>query len=1340
MSIPPGAWSGKSGATSRRILAPLAFIPVDVTVKGGARPGIEIACREDEVDRVTPNAALLAWLEQQTGESIELSFSDEDGAQPWREIAELASRVAKLLEVSLPAALAGGGDPAASGEPPTDWSLVPCPRSDETTTKPEILSSAVIGLFPMSNQALIRDTQAMIEEGAPDGPIRSFLDVKATFEEPRLVPGAPAKRLRNFQDERLVTHADPCQARAVRLSRESPVLVVHGPPGTGKSQTITNIIGDHLAAGQRVLFVCDKRTALDVVASRLEHIGLGGLCAVIHDPQRDQKDLYLKLREQLESLGERKTHAAAHGEIDRLDVELGSIHAELTQNYGDVMQPPQPGAMSFHDLVGEWLTTPAPAQVADAIGDVHVSLNEVEQSGLAIEDVFRRSVLVKIGENPWRTAAGVSVNALLRRASSDVRAAVDRICERAASADATRCDEIPAFGVDGDITEQAKARISLADAVEQAIASVDPAMLKKFAALDAADLCARRQTWDAARDAVGQVAAKALDAELALAMPVGSADIGRLNREIAALDDYLAIAGSIRRFFTFGVNKPATAALTTFGLTLTRENATRVREFLVASRARIVVHMVAAGLKGESPTTAPPADADLQKTAKQISDTLALIDRLWSDSHLTCVRAVASDVLLGKSTSDRLVTGLRASPARAAAVVALQQTIIECSLFSPAWIKDFDARLRAGDGVCAACEALRATVDTLEDVVRINAAVAGLPDGLRPALAKLCTKNASVDEYRDTLRARALRCDIDARLAASPRLAATDAHRLQTMFDRYGKLNQQKAVAVTQFTLHRWTELQQERLMAGTLSRLNSAGAELKRRLTLRGKNAMRLRRVIDAGEKIEGGDPLFDLAPVWMASPETVAQIFPRAAQFDVIVFDESSQCRLEEALPVLTRGKRVVIAGDPKQLPPTRFFESGVVQSDAEAADTEQSLFEVQQKEVEDLLAAALSLDVQQCYLDVHYRSRNSDLIDFSNQHFYGSRLQPIPGHPANRTRYAPISLNRVDGVYKERSNELEADRVVQIVRDLLRRAEPPSIGIACFNIVQRDLITERLSEAAEADAAFSARLAASRQRRGHGSFEGLFVKNLENVQGDERDHIIISTTYGRAPDGKFRRSFGPLVTAGGGRRLNVLITRARHEVHLVTSIPRDVYHALPPIPSGQVPTGGWLLLAYLKAAEEMATNYEQTHADAARATGAADSADGEAAGPNRRVIEWRSKHPSKFALGLAERLRTQLGVGSVVHWGNDAFMIDVALSHPQRSEDVTVGVLCDWNRFDQATDPVEWEVFRAWILASQGWSLYRAWSTSLLRDEQRVTSAIRSQADAVVAAGECGVASKE
>ena len=485
----------------------------------------------------------------------------------------------------------------------------------------------------------------------------------------------------------------------------------------------------------------------------------------------------------------------------------------------------------------------------------------------------------------------------------------------------------------------------------------------------------------------------------------------------------------------------------------------------------------------------------------------------------------------------------------------------------------------------------------------------------------------------------------------------------------------------------------------------------------------MRLRQVITVGSDTPEGDPLFDMCPVWLASPETVAQVFPRRELFDVVIFDEASQCRLEEALPVLTRAKRVVIAGDPKQLPPTRFFEAAISTSQDDPIVDEQDVFEAQQSEVEDLLAAALNLQVQESYLDVHYRSRNADLIGFSNEQFYRNRLQPIPGHPRNIAVTPPIALHRVNGLYEERANVDEAKYVCELIADLLKEKDSPSIGVATFNLVQRDLIADMLDEMAGEDAAFGRRLAAARERRGEGSFEGLFVKNLENVQGDERDHIIISTGYGPNNEGKFYRRFGPLRQAGGGRRLNVLVTRAREKVHLVTSIPPEVYASATPIPQGVTPNGAWLLFAYLRYAqllEEVYATDKQSQPEQA------DVSARVAAEVKHQPIE----PSSKFAAALGQRIAQDAGISSEVHWGNEGFCVDAALLHPANTGDVSVGLLTDFNRYRYASDPVAWESYRMGILQWQGWQLRHVWSPTYLRDAMRVQNSIAAEHTKLVA----------
>jgi hypothetical protein len=1742
LSLPPAFAQAAGGGrpSTRRVLAPIAYVPVSLTLRRGATRIVEVACRGEGIDLVQPNTALLAWLQRQTGNPVvppgpdgrpaAEPFADEKGEDPWREIRELVRQVCRMVDLPVPhgfeivgesateaasaPATAGADAPARAptpvatptktapptpgavppdsagapvtsieGEPvgtapdadgekdaqpdapardagraPTDddhdhrpvrasvaLELSPAARSDDLEDGPQILAAAVLGLFPVAKQGLLRDAQALAEEpGAIVGPLERFIRLGALLDAsaPRAATGAdatagdaavpaaakreagtPDARLaadaRRAADERLVADADPCQARAVRLARHSPALVIHGPPGTGKSQTIANIIGDHLARGQRVLFACEKRTALDVVAGRLEHMGLGDLVGVVHDPQRDQRDLYRKIRDQLEKLAERTTDPRAADRLRHTDDELQRLRAELTGYQAALTRLDPDTGQSFHELMGQWLaaspvsvvgagdpaagpgldifdpghdtdpldqgpggavpvisgtgglvasatrsdTEVAPVQksarrftASFAVGrEANAALAKVRLRDLAplehpLGEAFARARQVGYADNPWAPAVGVGLAPLLAKPVDQHRSAVAAVVAAAAVADQTAADREPAlppFSAGVGLTAQAAARVELADRLAHMLDQCPPDVLDRWAARppaaikvararlaeaepylaaletqpvdrdlaprwlaavgqdlpDTATLSTQRRTLQAYADAfatsmqwvdeikkralrstwptiaywvstdtasaagtlrrlevvapmAAQAAAAPLDADLLAQFRRQPFDFGQLLRWQAALETYLPVAGSMFGFLHGAKKKAAAPAVEFFGLGLSAESATRVRDFLAALRLRmgvwetmgvalgpralgrqtlggashlpedpellgtfddhlavlraaadlarpavpaaaaaadppaLVNHMVSAELAAAGPALAalglgPAPDAARRAAAFLQAVTVRVIlqgvnenvlraptpDGLMDDHDLAIsilghmalfdvALAAAADAntrdvwptvaaaLQGRGDAlTSLLAGLRLSPKRAADVVALGRALASAGLFAPAWLAAADADLRVGKPFAFVAAALRDKLPTLEDVVRVREAVDQLPPPVRPAAAELLAAAADPAEAWDVLRRDVLAGEIRRRLAGDPRLQDVDGHRLASAFDRYRKLEEKKRQLVRDVVVDQWVNVQKDRLLSDTGKRLSPAGTELGRRLLLRGEKAIRLRQVVQRGRGIAGGDPLFDVCPVWMVSPETAAQVFPREPIFDVVVFDEASQCRLEEALPVLTRGKRVVIAGDPKQLPPTRFFETAFAASeDDEEPTDDQGWFEQQQAEVEDLLTAALGLDAHQSYLDVHYRSKHAALIGFSNEHFYGSRLQPIPGHPSLRPTVPPIRLVRVaNAVYAKRRNEPEADAVVALVKELLSDRKPPSIGIACFNMVQRDLIVERLDDAAAADAKFAKKLSEARERVGAGSFEGLFVKNLENVQGDERDHLIVSTTYGPDAAGKFRRQFGPLAMPGGGRRLNVLVTRARQQVHLVTSIPPEAYRILPDPADGQTPGGGWLLFAYLRYADALAREYaEAGEADAASTVPVApnvpddgtmaDAPPTSAGGPAVRVRQ--SRAPSAFAEALADKLAAGRGAGSDVYWGNDGFCVDLVVRPPLAADAggdagagddarPALGVLCDAARFAPADDLMEWDVFRTGILEAQGWALHRVWTPHFFRDPQGRTAALVDEA---------------
>ncbi len=1309
LSLPPGTMGG-----TRRILAPLAFIPLSLEVNAGRRPHARFRCHGEGVDLVTPNPGLMAWIERETGQTIDELFEDEEGAAPWREIGEIIQLVAKRLEMDS-AALASMSDPE-------QFQLAETPRADDLPPGAAILPAAVIGLFPSANQGLLRDTKEMIAAPSFDGPVAAFLELAADLAAPDPMeidrePEQVERRKRRCADERNVALADPFQSQAVERARTSRALVIHGPPGTGKSQTITNIIGDHLARGERVLFVCDKRTALDVVANRLDHLGLGRLCAVVHDPRRDQRDLYMGVRASLDDLGDLRTDERAAAELERVNKELQAIHDELYASREALMDHEQAG-VSFHELMGRYVTLAAPS--VEGLGPLEgVSPAKLDEVRRDIEVACERARGIGYPTNPWVTAIDSSLATFLSLPIDDLRRRMASLVEDARTADRRLDERIPPFHLTRPLDEQAKQRAALETHLRRTMESVDARVQSRVSALDD----------DAAAQFVRELAAIApqrkllapLDRELSLSIEAALPPIRGLNEEIGALERYLVASGKWWGFIAFGARSAANRALRPYGLACAPEAAQRLLEFLKGLRARILLSATLRDLRGEAPAAVIP---DEELVADFADFEQALGDRALADGDAE-LSARTRRALFEPAEATDFLEGLRRSVPRAEALGALEQSLAAFELLSDEWCHRLSNHVRTGNSAGDTLQALEASTDSIENVLRVMDTIADLPAPLSAATAAVVQADLDPEQALVAIERQVLAAELGVRVRGSSSLQRLDGERIEHALRRYAELDAIKHDLVRDVVLHEWVERQRACLMASTRSRLNSAGAALRRRLFVRGRRAMRLRQVIAAGESetAETGeiDPLFTMCPVWMASPETAAQIFPRRAIFDVIIFDEASQCRLEEALPSLTRAHRAVIAGDPKQLPPSRFFEAAIATSDEGAIDSEQDLFEMQQGEVEDLLAAALNLQVDEAYLDVHYRSRNPDLIEFSNAQFYQGRLQSIPGHPSNRAIAPPLRVDRADGVYDDRCNRVEAERVCQIVADLLKRADPPSIGIACFNLRQRDLIRDLLDEQSNEDPAFARRLAVARARRGEGSFEGLFVKNLENVQGDERDHIIISTTYGPNKQGKFHRRFGPLGNVGGGRRLNVLVTRAREEVHLVTSIPREAYASTHAIPEGASPNGAWLLFAYLRYAEELVDLYAQDATERAEA-GARDGAS---------VIERPIDPISRFSMGLGVRLAEERAIGSDVHWGNAGFCVDLALHHPEQVGGVTAGVLCDFARYDRAPDPIVWEVFRTAILESQGWQLHRVWTPAFFRDGDREIRGVEAAAAAVRAA---------
>jgi very-short-patch-repair endonuclease len=417
----------------------------------------------------------------------------------------------------------------------------------------------------------------------------------------------------------------------------------------------------------------------------------------------------------------------------------------------------------------------------------------------------------------------------------------------------------------------------------------------------------------------------------------------------------------------------------------------------------------------------------------------------------------------------------------------------------------------------------------------------------------------------------------------------------------------------------------------------------------------------------LRSGNALLALKPCFMMGPLSVAQyLAPGKLKFDLVVMDEASQLRPEDAIGALARGGQVVIVGDPKQLPPTSFFQRVSLDTDDDTDDDLRTTVE----EGESILDVASTLFQPVRRLRWHYRSRHHSLIAFSNEEFYQRNLIIFPSayhdDPSLGVKHHFIP----DGVFENGRNPQEAAVVVEAVLDHMREHPDESLGVVTLNFEQRELVEELLDQRLRDDPA-----AVSYQERMKGGQETLFVKNLENVQGDERDVIFISTTYGCDARGNQFQRFGPINSVNGHRRLNVLFTRAKKRSVVFSSLDPERIQTTPNSPWGLRALKEYLIYAR---------------------TGILQQAD-----------DGVSQPTNDFELSVGAVLKEK-GFEVVPQVGVAGFFIDLGVKHPAKAGTFLLGIECDGAGYHSGRSARDRDRLRQEILINLGWKIHRVWST--------------------------------
>lgn len=1052
-----------------------------------------------------------------------------------------------------------------------------------------------------------------------------------------------------------VVDADASQAKVIEEVRQGRNLVVQGPPGTGKSQTITNIVAAAAKEGRTVLFVAEKMAALSVVHDRLVKVGLSDLTLELHSRAAVKKTVLAELARTLAS--GQAVPAAPGAPIDLREVRdrLNGIAWALHAPIGATGETPYSVIGRQARFVGAGAPAPtldAPSLVAMTRADEEAAVALLSEHGAAVS---------RAGPPDAHPFAGVGA---LDLQPVQLSRLAGELARGAGAADAMRAAldaPMAALGLDGprsidaagpvvDLLERLGG-LPTADAplAGRLIDCADPARLTK--ALDGA------AAWREAREA---------------AEPVFVDDA--FTDEAASLRAPLA-AGADSWFARW------------------------------SSAYRGASRTLAGLLRGPLPKPAP--------------ERLALADRIGGVRGLR--RSWADDeAFLSKALGDDW-RGERTDFARAAAVArwcarargsdsAVPGGTLVALASDPARTTDMASALRAASAGASAVEAVLSALAFSPE--RLGGSLPGAD--LATVAAALRGMAGAIDRYPEWSALRRTRERVD-RLglgALGDRVAADGGAGAAVDELRFARAERLWEVAVAadptlaslaRLDRHalaaRFAELERARLgqnvtaiLSGHLGQLPQ-GAQGEMR-TLRGEMGkkrayMALRRLFK-----EAPQAIQRIKPVLLMSPISVAQyLTPGTLTFDLLVIDEASQVRPEDALGAIARARQIVVVGDQKQLPPSSFFDRLLADGDGEdAADDEED-------GGEDLLGGAAALGEMESILTLcearglpsrmlkwHYRSRDPSLMRVSNAEFYENGLV-LPPSPLERDPAYGLIFTRVDGAYDKggrRDNRREGEALVARVAEHARLTPDLSLGIVTFSAAQKNTVTELLELARRTDLALDALLREGRR-------EEFFVKNIENVQGDERDVILVSVGYGPTePGGRMiGASFGPVNGDGGERRLNVLFTRARLRCEVFASFdPGDLDV------SRAAREGPRVLKRFLDYAKN--GELEQP-----AATGlSADSA---------------------FEEDVADVIRG-LGYLADPQVGSAGFRIDIGVRHPDRPGVYLLAVECDGATYHSALWARERDRLRQDVLEHLGWRFHRVWSTDWFYDRHAQVERLR------------------
>lgn len=987
----------------------------------------------------------------------------------------------------------------------------------------KLQSEAVIGFFSQAGSLLAEDYNELIENN-------QFENLEQFFETNTL---PTATNIITKEENLLAPFAlDASQELAMQIIKSGKSLVIQGPPGTGKSQLICNLAADYIAKGKKILIVCQKRAALDVVHQRLEQVGIKNFLGLVHDFRNDQKNLYQQITHQIDEIS---SYQQINNSLDAIWIEREFL-----------------------------LTCRSIDKIIDELDELKHAIFDETLYGISVKTMYLCSKInspkVEIRTNTHINSID-SLQILLKKISDIVPylqlfASIDSGWEnRKKFNDFVANDKSKVAEILKNIYPEAQKYISQFAALGLQVSFAEILRFESHA-----------NTLKILNDSLADKSvAKIFEFVFTKSTQI------EIGQSIVALESYLKLPfentlsnEELPIFKQFALDAQIKFQRIDYKIIwhLFSKSKQKIRDILFKNNLTLNKQGLISFLERlnnraliESETNKlfnlTGYESNLNENKLEILGNLILLSKKSIE-----LSTILSDQIVAKLKINGFLSSLKRNLQVSATLEKIAYVAAKVAVSNKEWSRflnseQIESVVNNKDKGGILSKILHTNFDTFVEYDGLIENLAYYEKDILKQLSIFPTENM-VDICRNSFYLEW----IDAIENKFPILRSVSTPKMEQLESNLHILVANKQELSKDIVL---LKLREQTYKNIEFNRLNNQTTyrEL-RHQTSKKKKIWKLRKTI-AEFKTE----VFQLIPCWLASAETVSAIFPMHELFDLVIFDEASQCYVEKSLPAIVRGKQITIVGDDKQLPPNDLYQPRW--DEDENSDSNPDL------EIDSLLNLAEKY-LPQTMLMGHYRSCAPELIAFSNKYFYNNKLQLIPNLTQINSKIPAIDVVKINGIWHNNSNLEEAKTVVDLIMQLSENEPNKSIGVVTFNAKQQELIADMLDQVQES--------------KNWKKPAKLFVKNIENVQGDERDVIIFSIGYAPDINGTMQMQFGSLSQVGGENRLNVAITRARQKIYITTSIEPQQLKV-----DDSKNEGPKLLKAYLEYAKIVSSgNYKQ------------------------------------------------------------------------------------------------------------------------------------------------------